>query len=165
MRRNVRKANNRLATDGRTFDVRFSRGYDDLTRLLPSIESCHRDRDHDRGHPSDLDDPLALATWRRRLRALASEGLLEVSTGYIDGHVSAHVVGIRDRTFYRVLEGHFATAWARYAPGRLLETAVLQRMLDEPAMTELDWMTSLAPDSLLAQNGAQQVVVLRTPLR
>jgi hypothetical protein len=87
--------------------------------------------------------------------------LLEVSTCYIDGSVAAHVVGLRDHTSYRVLEGHFATAWARYAPGRLLETAVIQRMLDDPAMTVLDWMTSLAPDSLVAQNDVQQVVVLR----
>jgi hypothetical protein len=73
------------------------------------------------------------------------------------------VVGIRDRSAYRVLEGHFATAWARYAPGRLLETAVIQRMLDEPTMSLLDWMTSVAPESLVAQNDAQPVVVLRTP--
>jgi hypothetical protein len=161
MRRNLRKATNRLATDGRTFEVRFARSYSDVAALLPTIETCHRERDHDRGLRSDLDDERNLATWRRRLLALAADGLLEISTGYIDGCVAAHVVGLRDHTSYRVLEGHFATAWARYAPGRLLETAVIQRMLDDPAMTVLDWMTSLAPDSLVAQNDVQQVVVLR----
>jgi hypothetical protein len=161
MRRNLRKANNRLATDGRTFDVQFVRSCSDIAALLPTIEACHRDRDHDRGISSDLDDEATLATWRRRLLALASDGLLEVATGYIDGSAAAHVVGLRDRTCYRVLEGHFATSWSRYAPGRLLETAVIQRMLDAPAMKALDWMTSLAPDSLVAQNDAEQVVVLR----
>jgi hypothetical protein len=161
MRRNLRKANNRLATDGRTFEVRFARSHRDVASLLPSIEACHRGRDHDRGIASDLDDEGSLTTWRRRLLALASDGLLEVSTAYIDGSIAAHVVGLRDRTCYRVLEGHYAIAWSRYAPGRLLETAVIQRMLDERAMTALDWMTSLAPDSLVAQNDAEQVVVLR----
>ncbi len=161
MRRNLRKANNRLATDGRTFQVRFARSHRDVAALLPTIEACHRGRDHDRGIASDLDDASSLATWRRRLLALASDGLLEVSTGYIDGDVAAHVVALRDRSYYRVLEGHYATAWSRYAPGRLLETAVIQRMLDDPAMITLDWMTSLAPDSLVAQNDVEQVVVLR----
>jgi hypothetical protein len=75
--------------------------------------------------------------------------------------LAAHVIGIRDGETYRILEGHFVTDWARYAPGRLLEAAVVQRMLDEPAMNTLDWMTSVAPESLLATNASGEMVMLR----
>jgi hypothetical protein len=162
MRRNLRKATNRLATDGRTFDVGCASSYSDVLASLPVIERLHRERDHERGRRSDLDDPIGRAVWRARLLSLARDGLLEVCTGYIGGEPAANVVGIRERRVYRILEGHFATEWARYAPGRLLEAAVLQRMLDTPSMTELDWMTSTAADSLIAQNDSQPVVVLRT---
>jgi hypothetical protein len=161
MRRNLRKATNRLATDGRQFEVRFASSYSDVSALLPMIEACHRDRDHDRGRRSDLDDPSGRQVWYSRLRALARDGLVEIATCFIDRVAAAYVIGIRDRGAYRVLEGYFATEWARYAPGRLLETAVIQRMLDTPSMNLLDWMTSLAPESLIAKTDSQPVVVLR----
>jgi Acetyltransferase (GNAT) domain len=161
MRRTLRKATNRLATDDRRFDVTFIRSYSEIRGLLPAIEACHRNRDHDRGRRSDLDETATRHTWHGRLAELAVDGLLEVATAHIDGALAAHVIGIRDGATYRVLEGHFVTDWARYAPGRLLEAAVLQRMLDDPAMSALDWMTSIAPESLIAANAAAPMVVLR----
>jgi CelD/BcsL family acetyltransferase involved in cellulose biosynthesis len=164
MRRTLHKAANRLATDGTTLELRFTRSYTEICELLPALATCRRDRDHDRGRVSDLDDERGLELWLGRLRELAADGLLEVSLAYLDGKLAAHVVGIRDGETYRVLEGHLVTKWSRYAPGRLLETAVLQRMLDDPAMTSLDWMTSVAPDSLLATNGSTPMVALRAGL-
>jgi hypothetical protein len=161
MRRTLRKAHNRLAMDGRTFETAFSRSYTEICALLPSLARCHRNRDHDRGRESDLDDEGIRHTWQGRLADLALDGLLEVGTGYIDGAIASHVIGIRDGETYRVLEGHFVTEWGRYAPGRLLEAAVVQRMLDEPAIEALDWMTSIAPESLLAANAEAPMVVLR----
>jgi CelD/BcsL family acetyltransferase involved in cellulose biosynthesis len=161
MRRTLRKATNRLATDYRALEVRFTRGYSEICDLLPTLENCHRERDHDRDRPSDLDDDETRATWRNRLTHLALDGLLEIATAHIDGKLAAHVIGIRDGAIYRVFEGHFVTAWGRYAPGRLLETAVVQRMLDDPEMTSLDWMTSVAPESLLATNAAAPMLMLR----
>ena len=140
-------------------------------RVLPLAElrsgfkvSLSELRDHDRGRVSDLDDAEGLRTWRGRLTDLALDGLLEVATARIDGALAAHVVGVRDSTTYRVLEGHYVTAWGRYAPGRLLEAAVVQKMLDEPDMIALDWMTSVAPESLLATNASASMVVLRAGL-
>jgi hypothetical protein len=60
-----------------------------------------------------------------------------------------------------VLEGNLATAWARYAPGRVLEAAVLSRALDDPSMDCVDWMSSVASERLLVWNDAQAVSVLR----
>ena len=164
MRRTLRKATNRLATDYRTFDVRFTRSHSEIRDLLSTLEESHRNRDHDRGRSSDLDDDETRQTWRSRLTDLALDGMLEVATAHIDGSLAAHVIGIRDGETYRVLEGHFVTAWARYAPGRLVEAAVVQRMLDDPEMVALDWMTSVAPESLLATNAAAPVVLLRAGL-
>jgi Acetyltransferase (GNAT) domain len=161
MRRTLRKAYNRVATDGRTLELRFTRSHSEICELVPALQDCHRNRDHDRGRPSDLDDEEIRETWGSRLRALAQDGLLEVATARIDGALAAHVIGIRDGETYRILEGHFATEWGRYAPGRLLEAAVVQRMLDEPAMNALDWMTSVAPESLLATNASEPMVTLR----
>jgi Acetyltransferase (GNAT) domain len=164
MRRTLRKATNRLTTDGYSLDVRFTRSHGEIQRLMPALEESHRNRDHDRGRTSDLDDEDGLHTWRARLTDLALDGLLEVATARIDGALAAHVVGVRDDATYRVLEGHYVTAWGRYAPGRLLEAAVVQRMLDEPNMIALDWMTSVAPESLLATNASAPMVVLRAGL-
>jgi CelD/BcsL family acetyltransferase involved in cellulose biosynthesis len=161
MRRTLRKATNRLATDGRALDLRFTRSYTEICELLPALEACHRERDHDRGRQSELDDGARRDIWRSRLRELALDGLLEVATAHIDGALAAHVVGIRDGHVYRVLEGHLVTHWGRYAPGRLLEAAVVQRMLDDPVMTALDWMTSVATESLLTTNGSRPTIVLR----
>ncbi|HEY3925231.1 MAG TPA: GNAT family N-acetyltransferase [Acidothermaceae bacterium] len=164
MRRTLRKATNRLTTDHRTFEVHFTRSQSEIRALMPALEESHRNRDHDRGRSSDLDDDETRQTWRSRLTDLALDGMLEVATAHIDGTLAAHVIGIRDGDTYRVLEGHFVTAWARYAPGRLVEAAVVQRMLDEPQMVALDWMTSVAPESLLATNAAAPMVMLRAGL-
>ena len=61
-----------------------------------------------------------------------------------------------------MLEGHLATHWSRYAPGRVLEAAVLQRVLDDEAYDTFDWMTSVASETLLATTGVDPVVVVRT---
>jgi hypothetical protein len=39
---------------------------------------------------------------------------------------------------------------------------VLQRMIDDPSKTTLDWMTSIAPESLLVANHVERVVTLRS---
>jgi hypothetical protein len=164
MRRTLRKATNRLVSDGYAVDIQFTRSHGEIRALLPELEESHRNRDHDRGRTSDLDDESALRNWRSRLTDLSLDGLVEVGTARIDGALAAHVVGVRDEATYRVLEGHYVTAWGRYAPGRLLEAAVVQRMLDEPEMVALDWMTSVAPESLLATNASAPMVMLRAGL-
>ena len=38
---------------------------------------------------------------------------------------------------------------------------MLQRMIDDPTKQTLDWMTSIAPESLLVANAAEPVVTLK----
>ena len=162
MRRTLRKSANRLSRDGHELTVAFTADRARIMRVLPMLEECHRDRDHARGRDSDLDDTAARLLWHARLRALADAGVLELATAQIDGQLAAYVLAIPDEPVYRVLEGHLATRWSRYAPGRVLESSVLQRMLDDPAYETFDWMTSIASDTLLATNDHDPVVVVRT---
>lgn len=160
MRRTLRKARNRLATDGRVVAVQHTTDEVEITRLLPRLEQCHRERDHVHGRHSDLDDDWGRRVWYVRLYALAQENRLELSMLTIDGELAAHALGALDGSVYRVLEGRFVTAWARYSPGRLLEAEVLQRVLDDPSFRTLDWMTSVAPEKLLATNAADPMLLL-----
>ena len=160
MRRTLRKARNRLSADGRDVSVEYTRDAVEIARLLPQIEECHRARDHVHGRPSDLDDVRARLLWENRLRGLAERGRLELAVLRIDGDFAAHALGALDEPTYRVLEGRFVTHWSRYAPGRLLEAEVLQRVLDDPDMTTLDWMTAVAPEKLLATNGSDPMVLI-----
>jgi hypothetical protein len=73
------------------------------------------------------------------------------------------VLGVQDGNRYGVMEGRFVTALARYAPGRLLEAAVLERVAQDERYVGLDWMTGVAPETLLAANDADFAVVLRRP--
>jgi hypothetical protein len=59
---------------------------------------------------------------------------------------------------YRVVEGRFVTNWARYAPGRLLEAAMLQRGLDSRDLRRTDWLSSVAPETLIAANDEDPMV-------
>jgi hypothetical protein len=160
MRRTLRKARNRLTADGCEVSVQYTRDAAEIALLLPEIEECHRARDHVHGRPSDLDDLRARRLWENRLRGLASRGRLELAVLRIDGEFAAHAVGALDAPVYRMLEGRFVTRWSRYAPGRLLEADVLQRVLDDPALTTLDWMTAVAPEKLLATNASDPMVLI-----
>lgn len=161
MLRTLRKAANRAATDHRHICVRITGDSDEILDLLSEVERVHRERDHTQGRPSDLDSVVARGIWRARLMALMAEHTLELATLHIDGDLAAHVLAIVEPPGYRVLEGNLATRWVRYAPGRVLEAAVLRRALEEPSIDFLDWMSSVASEALLVANDEQPVSVVR----
>jgi len=161
MRRTVRKATNRLERDHQTGRIEFTADAAQIINLLPQLEECHRNRDHMHGRTSDLDDDQQRRLWQHRIHALVRAGKLELATLHINQAFAAYALGVVDGPVYRLLEGRFDTEWARYSPGRLLEAAVVQRMLDDPALTTLDWMTAVAPEALLATNDADPMVVVR----
>lgn len=159
--RALRKAVNRLRSDGRRTTTRFTRDAGDIFALLPQLEQVHRHRDHAHGRASSLDDLAQRRTWRRRLRALTVAGNLELAILCIDGELAAYTLGVQDGSAFRLLEGRFVTSFARYSPGRLLETEVVERALAHQLVTTFDWMTAVAPESLLGSNGADPMVVIR----
>jgi hypothetical protein len=141
--------------------VEFTRRPAGVAAWMPSMERACRDRDRQHGLACPLDTPRGLARWRERIRNLLDERRLELATLTVDRQLAAYVLGVRDGGRYGVLEGNFATVWARYSPGRLLEAAVLRRALADPGVESVDRMTSVAPHSLLAANTSHGAVTLR----
>ena len=129
--------------------------------MLPLLESISRDRDHAGGRPSPLDDPDRRRLWQRRVLALAAGGDLRLATLRLNGELAAYVLGIEDGSAYRVLEGRYVARWARYAPGPLLEAAVLDGVVAAARFDSFDWMTAVAPETLLAANDVDPLVVVR----
>jgi hypothetical protein len=161
MRRSLRKAANRLASDGRSARTRFTNDAEEIISQLAELEQVHRHRDHVHGRISDLDDAVRHGAWRRRVQNLTDLGLLELAILDIDGELAAYTLGVVDGNAYRLLEGRFVTDWARYSPGRLLEIAVVERVLADEALTTFDWMTAVAPESLLGQNDSDPMVLVQ----
>ena len=160
MRRTLRKSNNRLATDRVHVEFTVTTDADEIIARLPEIAAVSRDRDHAGGRSSLLDDEIGMRRWSQRLVGLARLCHLELSTLLLNGEPAAYVLGVEDNGAYRVLEGRYVTTWKRYAPGRLLEAHVLDRVLGRRDLHELDWMTSAAPDTLLATDAGVDVVTV-----
>ena len=161
--RTLRKARNRLAADQRAAHIQVTRRPADVTAALPSMQRAFRSRDLEHGLDCPLDTPLGLARWSERIRQLLAAGYLELATLTIDGELAAYVLGVRDGAVYGILEGHFDTGWGRYSPGRLLEAAVLAGALADPTVEVVDWMTSAAPETLLAATTSREVMALTRP--
>ena len=164
LRKTLRKSRNRMAADGLTPEFAFTGSADEVVRLLPAMEDAFRGRDREHGLPCLLDSPAGMRLWRGRILRLLDAGCLEVATLSVDGRLAAYVLGVQDGDRYGVMEGRFVTALARYAPGRLLEAAVLERVAQDERYVGLDWMTGVAPETLLAANDADSSVVLRRPV-
>lgn len=100
-----------------------------LRDLLEEIEDVHRTRDHDVGRDSDIDDVVGRQLWRNIINAHIDRGETEIATLRLDGRLAAYVVSFIDHSTYRVSDRRFDTRWARYSPGRLLETETLARAM------------------------------------
>ncbi|WP_432573855.1 GNAT family N-acetyltransferase [Kineococcus sp. SYSU DK005] len=161
-RKTLRKSRNRITTDGVAARLGFTADAAELEALLPELESAYRDRDDAHGLACALDTAAGRGAWLARVRELSAAGALEAATLHLDGELAAYVLGVRDGERYGVLEGRFRTRFARYAPGRLLEFCVLDRALRTDGVRLLDWMTGVAPETLLAADGADARVAVRT---
>lgn len=159
--RTLRKAGNRMTADGVQPEIAVTADGPEITGLLPLLESIFRDRDHAGGRQSPLDDPERRRLWQWRVLALAGEGDLRLATLRLNGDLAAYVLGIEDGNVYRVLEGRYVARWARYAPGRVLEAAVLDGVVASDGFDVFDWMTAVAPETLLAANDVDPLVVIR----
>jgi hypothetical protein len=161
MVRTLRKAHNRMAADEVRCEIVVTDDRHVITGMLPLLESISRDRDYAGGRPSPLDDLDLRRRWERRVRALAADRSLRLATLLLDGELAAYLFGIVDGTTYRVLEGRYVATWARYAPGRVLEAAVLEDVMSSAQYETFDWMTTIAPESLLATNDVDPYIVIR----
>ena len=161
VRRTLRKARNRLATDGVEARVEVVTDGAAIGALLPLVLTIARDRDRSGGRVSPLDDPTARRRWRSRLLGLADAGLLQLVTMLLDDELAAYAITVLDGDVVRVLDGRYVDRFARYAPGRLLEADLLEQVRRSPQLRCLDWMTTVAPESLLGRNAAEPLVLVR----
>jgi hypothetical protein len=154
IRSGLDRSSQRIRQHALSEQIQFERDPARLARLRDEIEAVHLARDHDAGRPSDLDDTEGVAFWRSVYDLHAARGELEVGTLRLDGHLAAYVIALVDRAVYRVFDGRFAPPWRRYSPGRRLEAAVVDHARRE-GFGVLDWMSSVAPEKLVASTWAE----------
>jgi hypothetical protein len=154
IRRGLDRAGRRLCQHALTEKIQFESEPARLATLRDEIEAVHLARDHDAGRVSDLDDDAGAAFWRSVYDRHAASGELEVATLRLDGHLAAYVVALVDPPAYRVFDGRFAPSWRLYSPGRRLEAAVVDHAR-RGSFRVLDWMSSVAPEKLVASTGAE----------
>jgi hypothetical protein len=154
IRSGLDRSSQRIRQHALSEEIQFERDPDRLAKLRGEIEDVHLARDHDAGRPSDLDDTAGIAFWRSVYDLHAARGELEVGTLRLDGHLAAYVIAFADRPAYRVFDGRFAPPWRRYSPGRRLEAAAVDHARSE-GFAVLDWMTSVAPEKLVASTWAE----------
>jgi hypothetical protein len=158
VQRSTRRARRRLEEERVHAEFGRERRFESILAELPRLCAAHRARDHAAGRPSDLDRPEAAAFWRTVIEHQAARGAVELSTLRLNGELAAYVIAFVERPVYRVFDGHLVSRWARYVPGRLLEADVLARVLGDPSLRTLDWMTSVAPEKLIAATGTDACV-------
>jgi hypothetical protein len=154
IRRGLDRAGRRIGQHALTEEIRFEREPARLTELRDEIEAVHLARDHDAGRVSDLDDSAGAAFWRSVYDRHAASGELEVTTLRLGGQLAAYVIALVDPPAYRVFDGRFAPSWRLYSPGRRLEAAVVDHARRGP-FRGLDWMSSVAPEKLVASSCAE----------
>ncbi|MGH9178570.1 MAG: GNAT family N-acetyltransferase, partial [Acidimicrobiales bacterium] len=152
MRKQLRRARNRICDDGVNLEIRFHSTRRAIEDALSEVEHTHRAREHHARRRSDLDCQPGLRFWRDVILFHAATDQVEIATIRLDGSLAAYVVSLLDRDSYRVLDGRLASSWSRYSPGRLLETATLERALADPRFARIDWMNGCAAEKLLAAN-------------
>ena len=154
LRKQLRKARNRLAADGVDEVTSFTRDAGRIASLLGEIELTHREREREADRRSVLETTPGLDFWRAAVLDHARRAEIEVATLHLDTELAAYVVSFVDGESYRVFDGRLATAWARYSPGRLLEAAMLERTLGDAGFRRVDWMNGCASEKLVAANAA-----------
>ena len=152
MRKQLRKCRRRVDDEGLDMEIDFVAEAGAVEAVLVEVERTHRARERHAQRESELESQPGLEFWRTVILEHAAAGEAEIGTLRLDGELAAYVVSLLDDDAYRVFDGRFAPALARYSPGRLLETAVIERALADSRFARIDWMNGCAVEKLLAAN-------------
>jgi CelD/BcsL family acetyltransferase involved in cellulose biosynthesis len=155
MRKQLRRAQTKIANDGLRMDIAFDRGKAINSELIDEVEAVHVSRDRAARRNSDLDRPAEREFWRRVVEASRHDWEVEIASLRLNGQLAAYVVSLLDGDTYRVYDGRMNTELAHYSPGRLVESATLERAINDPRFHLLDWMSGVAAEKLLVSNGAE----------
>lgn len=155
MRKQIRRAYQNLAERGINIDIRFETDPSVIAGLLPELAEAHIGRDHLKRRSSDLDDPAAKVFWYQVIAAHNEINSVEIATLRLDGELGAYVVGFIDGQSWRVFDGHMVTRFSSYSPGRVLESAVVDRVVADKKFSELDWMTGVEAGKILCSTDSE----------
>ncbi len=155
MRKQLRRAENRIRNDGAEMTIAFDRGQAITTGLIDEVESVHVSRDREARRASDLDRPSERAFWRHVVESPDGLWEVEIASLRLDGELAAYVVALLDGDTYRVYDGRMNTAYSDYSPGRIIEAKALARAMADPRFAVLDWMSGVASEKLLTSNIAE----------
>ncbi|MDP8991947.1 MAG: GNAT family N-acetyltransferase [Actinomycetota bacterium] len=140
VRRDERRAVNRLMREGLGHRVEHLRRPEEVLAALPELVRVHRQRDRALSRKSDLDVAESLCFYRRVVARHAEHGEVQLSLLRIDGELAAYDLTFLDGAAYRFWDGRIDTRWGRFSPGHLLCSAVLKRAAEDRRVAELDWM-------------------------
>jgi hypothetical protein len=155
MRKQIRRARNRIDNEGIEMNISFDRGRAISSQLIDEVEDVHISRDRDNRRRSDLDRPSEREFWRRVCEGGKNEWEVEIAALRFNGELAAYVVALLDGDVYRVYDGRMSSKWQPYSPGRLVESAALGRAITDPRFATLDWMSGVAAEKLLTTNFAE----------
>ena len=161
MQKQLRRGRARIEAMADSWRVEFHRGTDNIMVLLPEIEAVHIGRDHARRNHSDLDDARERRFWQETVVTHTYTDELELATLTINGAVAAYAISLIDGSSYRVLDARMNGKFAAFSPGRILETATIERVLADSTFELFDWMTGVAPETILAANQWEPRTTLR----
>jgi hypothetical protein len=158
MRRTVNRGEARMRRHEITAEVVTRASGRELWLLPPTLELAHRERCWLTSRPCLLDDAEYLAGWRMVWRAAAAAGRLEISRLMLSVPrrdrpvMAAYCMAIRDRPqrTWRVLLSEMVTAWQDVAPGRVLESRLIDREQADPGTDVIDWGPAQYLDKLIA---------------
>ena len=160
----LRRMRNRVARECRSVQFVTTCDPDALTPWLDPITALKRDRAIAHGDNAVLQDGR-LHLWRRRLLAHFQHGSARLDLLLLEGAVAAYNVSLVQGRAWRVWEGYAAQSWSRFSPGRLLESHLLETALGLGNVDLVDWMTSVAPEAILASNGTYATLTFSGRLR
>ncbi|MCB1003727.1 MAG: GNAT family N-acetyltransferase, partial [Acidimicrobiales bacterium] len=155
MRKQLRRARNRIEADGKQMIIAFDRGKAITAELIDEVEAVHVSRDRAARRRSDLDRPSEREFWRRVVEGGNGEWEIEIASLRLDGVLAAYVVALLDGDTYRVYDGRMNSEYVDYSPGRLVEAAALNRAITDSRFLVLDWMSGIAAEKLLCTNIAE----------
>ncbi|MEZ5341187.1 MAG: GNAT family N-acetyltransferase [Acidimicrobiales bacterium] len=155
MRKQLRRSQNKIASDGLEMTIAFDRGRAITSALIDEVEAVHVSRDRAARRNSDLDRPAEREFWRRVTEGGRNDWEVEIASLRLDGALAAYVVALLDGDTYRVYDGRMNTDFQDYSPGRLVEAAALSRAMADPRFAVLDWMSGIAAEKLLTTNIAE----------
>lgn len=140
LRKVLTKARRRLAEDGLAVEVRWCHDPEEVRALLPRLAAVRRRRDVEVRGRSDHSDPRAARFFGHVLAAHAERGEVEVALLLLGGELAAYSCNLRDGDALRIWDARVDPRSAHYSAGRLVTDAVLQRVLQDPGLSVLDWM-------------------------